>query len=73
MTKVINAVAAVWSAIKAYPHGVALALNLGVILAAKFGFEVTPDQLITIASIMSVAVTSYTHKTMVSKSNLTGN
>lgn len=72
MTKVINALAVAWTAIRAYPHGVALALNLGVVLAAKFGFHVTTDQLVVIAAVVSAAATAYTHKTMVPKSNLTG-
>lgn len=73
MTKLTAFLSAAWTAVKAYPHGVALVLSVGVIMAAKFGFHVTPDELVTIAGALSVGVAAYTHKTMVSKSTLSGN
>jgi hypothetical protein len=72
MNKIANAASAAWTAIKAYPHGVALLISVGVIMAAKFGFHVTPDELVSIAGALSVGVAAYTHKTMVSKSALSG-
>ena len=72
MSKVVNALAALWAGLKAYPHGVALALNLGVVLGARFGLHLTPDELVAIAGAASVAATAFTHKAMVSRSQLTG-
>lgn len=72
MNKITNALVTLWTTVKSYPHGVALAVQLGVILAARFGLHLTPDELVTVAGLVSVAVTTYTHKAMVSKSLLTG-
>jgi len=69
-TEIKNLWLAVKALLKAYPHIVAYLINLAVVIGASFGWHLTPDQVIALASSTATAVTLLVHLTMVAKAKV---
>ena len=72
----MKALAAFWNAIvtavKAYPNGVAILVNAGVILGARFGFNLTATEIVALAIAVHAGMSAFAHTATVPKSMLKG-
>lgn len=72
----MNKLSALWAAavaaVTAYPHGLAIVLNVAVILAARFGLHVTVTELVAIAIASHAGLATFTRSATIPKTNLTG-
>ena len=69
LKKIWNALAAV---VKAYPAIAALLLQIAVVIGAKLGFNLTPDQVLTFAGAVGVFLAAIVHNVTVPKASLKG-
>ncbi len=58
------------AAVRAYPGGLAGVVGVAVAVAARFGFHLTPDELMTVYAVAAAAIGAYVHYVAVPKSRL---